>query len=440
MAVRLYNRLSQAFPKRAIVRLDADDTQEKTQPHLVSVLKQLGATGFNDSADAAELLTRLQDLLGAAPVLLFVDNALTATQLDGLLPCGLITSFQPGSRLVVTSRFAELRDSASYRVSVPQRLSCWVSQGPAMRMGPMPDGWHLRKPSIQQHLPPTGHNVQAPGAQVQPAEQRSIAPAVPAVRWPRGRRRQYVLWWGLFLDAGPAGLEDKVISACGGLPMALELAGGFLTEEGNANAWQVRSGYSRDHGDVARLLLSMSTCRAKQGRDYRTASIRGLTQRLPAAAGQVPARTSVSLASGLMPGIAASGYAIPPQWRRTGEAVGGPKVARLKLVARWKLGGACAVHAPSATRQWSQQQHATIQRKRSEMGCGCRRASFGGKARTTRQLAPACGPAQSSVFLPALRASCTRPVGRKLRSTLAFHSKVSRLAKALPTSLGGGGW
>ena len=129
MAVRLYNRLSQAFPKRAIVRLEADDAQGKeTQRHLVSALKQLGATGVNDSVDAAELLTRLRDLLGAGPVLLCVDNAWTATQLDGLLPCGLLTSFQPGSRLIVTSRFAELRDSASYWVSVSQR-PCWVSQG-----------------------------------------------------------------------------------------------------------------------------------------------------------------------------------------------------------------------------------------------------------------------------------------------------------------------
>jgi hypothetical protein len=134
MAVRLYNRLSQAFPKRAIVRLEADDAQGKeTQRHLVSALKQLGATGVNEAADPAELITRLRDLMGAGRVLLCVDNALTATQLDGLLPSGLLTSLQPGSRLIVTSRFAELQDSASYWVSGWHCRSCWVSQGTATR-------------------------------------------------------------------------------------------------------------------------------------------------------------------------------------------------------------------------------------------------------------------------------------------------------------------
>ena len=42
-------------------------------------------------------------------------------------------------------------------------------------------------------------------------------------------------------DAGPAGLEGEVISACGGLPLALELAGGFLFQKDNAHIWQVWS-------------------------------------------------------------------------------------------------------------------------------------------------------------------------------------------------------
>jgi hypothetical protein len=40
-------------------------------------------------------------------------------------------------------------------------------------------------------------------------------------------------------DAGPADLEGEVISACGGLPLALELAGGCLREEGDVEGWQV---------------------------------------------------------------------------------------------------------------------------------------------------------------------------------------------------------
>jgi hypothetical protein len=41
-------------------------------------------------------------------------------------------------------------------------------------------------------------------------------------------------------DAGPAGLEDRVISACGGLPLALQLAGGILRGNCSKNMWQVR--------------------------------------------------------------------------------------------------------------------------------------------------------------------------------------------------------
>ena len=117
MATRLYNRLSQtpAFPRCATISLDADDTQGKeTKQHLVSTLEQLGARGIKETAHAAQLLTRLRELVAAGPVLLFVDNAFTSAQLDGLLP----TSFHPGSRLIITSRFGDLRDSASYRVSL----------------------------------------------------------------------------------------------------------------------------------------------------------------------------------------------------------------------------------------------------------------------------------------------------------------------------------
>jgi hypothetical protein len=117
MATHLYNHLSlgPSFPKCAQISLDADDSKgTHTQRHLVSALKQLGATDVNDSAPAAQLLTRLRGLVAAGPVLLFVDNAWTATQLDGLLP----TSFHPGSRLIITSRHADLRDSDSYWVSL----------------------------------------------------------------------------------------------------------------------------------------------------------------------------------------------------------------------------------------------------------------------------------------------------------------------------------
>jgi hypothetical protein len=114
MATRLYNRIP-SLPQRAMLNLDADDPQGKqTQKHLVSALEQLGATDVNDSANAAQLLTRLRDLVAKTPVLLVVDNVWSAAQLDGLLP----TTFHPGSQLIITSRLTDLRDSASYRVSL----------------------------------------------------------------------------------------------------------------------------------------------------------------------------------------------------------------------------------------------------------------------------------------------------------------------------------
>jgi hypothetical protein len=120
MAKRLCNRLSQAFPKRAVISLDADDHDGKeSQRHLASALKQLGAKDDASSASAAELLTRLARLVAQEPVLLVVDNVWTSDQLDNLLP----RSFHPGSRLIVTSRFAELGSSGCYRVSCGGRGS-----------------------------------------------------------------------------------------------------------------------------------------------------------------------------------------------------------------------------------------------------------------------------------------------------------------------------
>ena len=58
------------------------------------------------------------------------------------------------------------------------------------------------------------------------------------------------------VDAGPADLEGGVISACGGLPLALELAGRFLREEGSAAGWQVCGIHGRDHGGRAFLATS----------------------------------------------------------------------------------------------------------------------------------------------------------------------------------------
>ena len=97
----------------AYVELETDDLQGKqTQQKLVHTLKQLGATGIDEASNAAQLLTRLQDLVKAKPVLLVVDNVWTAGQLDGLLP----TSFHTGSRLMLTSRASQLGESDAFKV------------------------------------------------------------------------------------------------------------------------------------------------------------------------------------------------------------------------------------------------------------------------------------------------------------------------------------
>jgi hypothetical protein len=112
MARLLFNRLSQSFSKAAFI----DDVQGgQAQQQLVGALRALGMTGVDDRAPAAGLLTRLQELVAAEPVLLVVDNVWTADQLDGLVP----TRFHSDSLLVVTSRFTDLAQSASYRVRGP---------------------------------------------------------------------------------------------------------------------------------------------------------------------------------------------------------------------------------------------------------------------------------------------------------------------------------
>ena len=48
-------------------------------------------------------------------------------------------------------------------------------------------------------------------------------------------------------DAGPAGLEGEIIRACGGLPLALELAGGILYGVDNADMWRVSNACLHAH-------------------------------------------------------------------------------------------------------------------------------------------------------------------------------------------------
>ena len=212
MAIRLYDRLTNPFPQRAEVRLDADDTLGKeSKRHLVSALKQLGATGVDDADDAAQLLTRLRELVAAGPVLLFVDNVWTGDQLDGLLPI----SFHPSSLVIITSRFADLRASASYRVSGSHGLS--LSCG-------------VVAITHSQNLPHP--QALAPKLLSYKVEMLSKAAARRLFQQCAGRQGA--------TDAGPAGLEGEVVRSCGGLPLALVLAGGRLWREGNPAIWQAR--------------------------------------------------------------------------------------------------------------------------------------------------------------------------------------------------------
>jgi hypothetical protein len=265
MATRLYDRVSQAFPQRAVVRLDGDDfTGNETQRHLVSALTQLGATGVDESADAAELHTRLRVLLGAGPVLLFVDNAWTPDQLDGLLP----TSFHTDSRLIITSRFAELGSSTIYRVSGLHSPLCWVLRRARVCLM---DGTCARRSNYI-----TIPHPQALAPKLLSHEMELLSEAASRELFRRCAGRQGVT------DAGPGGLEDELIRACGGLPLALELAGGVLWREGDVDVWQVCSAQIWLHATAnPAWILGTSHSRPNTVSQATLSSFEGLAAGLP---------------------------------------------------------------------------------------------------------------------------------------------------------------
>lgn len=105
LATLLFNRLAPKHQHTAFLELDIN--QRVTSQQLCSLLKQLGASGFNEGSSAKELHVKLQEYVLDKRVLLVVDNVWSAEQLDNLLP----ESFWQGSCVIVTSRSSKMPDS-----------------------------------------------------------------------------------------------------------------------------------------------------------------------------------------------------------------------------------------------------------------------------------------------------------------------------------------
>jgi hypothetical protein len=113
MVKLLFNRLRGSFVHRAIIYLDAQDTQDTLAKELADMLEQLGVTDVDRPWSAAALLTQLREFVLDKPVLLVLDDVRTAQQLDSLVP----TQLGAGSHLIITSRHSCFPLSSTWRVS-----------------------------------------------------------------------------------------------------------------------------------------------------------------------------------------------------------------------------------------------------------------------------------------------------------------------------------
>lgn len=111
----LYNQLAHRFTHKAIVTLKPADSGNMLMERLSGLLMDLDFTG-QQLHGSTQLQSQLRTLVQYKAVLLLVDNVCSAQQLDALLPP--VSSFGPGSRVVITSRLASLPNSQRYKVGV----------------------------------------------------------------------------------------------------------------------------------------------------------------------------------------------------------------------------------------------------------------------------------------------------------------------------------
>jgi len=139
MACQLYNRLAHGVQEanlpgfgssaRAFIELEGRKTQDQLRPLLLETLEQLGATGFNKSASAAELSGALARVAKEQRILLVLDNVWTEAQLDLLLPREL----HADSRVIVTSRADVMPQSGAWQVRAMGWRWCTHVRSPCHR-------------------------------------------------------------------------------------------------------------------------------------------------------------------------------------------------------------------------------------------------------------------------------------------------------------------
>eukprot|EP00878_Enallax_costatus_P020482 GHUV01021657.1.p1 GENE.GHUV01021657.1~~GHUV01021657.1.p1 ORF type:complete len:732 (+),score=212.08 GHUV01021657.1:125-2320(+) len=182
MARLLVEQLEQRFSHHVFIPVDRQGGNQQLDALLANALSQLGCSSAAAGASSAAEL--LRDFVRTNDALLVLDNVWTKEQLIVLLP----TELAPGSRVIVTSRYH------------PDELGLSQELGSKMdvrRLEP------LAKEAAQTLLRHFTGMAEPPDGTVQ--------------------------------------LEQQILDACEGLPLALQLAGSFLWRETDVAAWKVRN-------------------------------------------------------------------------------------------------------------------------------------------------------------------------------------------------------
>jgi len=126
----VFNQLA-SFTGTARITLDLDGSSPgQLRDRLQDLLGQLGQQ--HQHKDSRQMLLCLAKLMQREKVLLLLDNVNHTAQLDGLLPNTVGVS--SGSRVIVTSREPDLRNSQAYavspavfRVAVKADVTVWLA-------------------------------------------------------------------------------------------------------------------------------------------------------------------------------------------------------------------------------------------------------------------------------------------------------------------------